>query len=193
MLHRSGLSRRREDTRCNPQAAPVQPAPRHPEVGEFKPLRLEDVKGGLLSFLVDGTPEQVKEALLDFDNAQGHRAWAQQYKIVGREGSTVVAEWKFKGKLGINPTVQLEFSPSTDGNATVIRYKVRKKAFGIASFFGDYRIVQVQSDPPRSLLTERIFIDSGLSFANATHEDMNKGLNEDARLIREWMTQRVGR
>ena len=66
-----------------------------------------------------------------------------------------------------------------------------KKAMGIATFFGDYRIEPVAGSPPRCLVTERVFLDSGLAFANASHEDLEKGLAEDARLLKAWMAERT--
>jgi hypothetical protein len=172
-------------------AAPASaPAPRE---GLFAALEVNGVKGGELGFVVPGTVAEVEAALLDFDAATGHRAWAQRYRVVSRSGSQVVAEWRFKGRMGVNPTVHLEFTPEPDGVGRRIRYRVVQKAFGIASFFGDYRLEPLAGEPPRVLVTERVFIDSGLSFNNASHEDVEKGLREDARLFRAWMEERTGR
>ncbi len=71
-------------------------------------------------------------------------------------------------------------------------YAILEPGFGMAAFFGDYRIFPVDGDAERSILEERIFIDSGLMFANASAEDIEDGLREDADALRAWIRARRG-
>ena len=176
------------------QVAPALPAPgplEPLEASTFKQLQLRGVRGGELAYELDGAVEDVVAMLLDQDGAGGHRAWAQTYREASREGDRVVGEWHFRGKMGVNPVVEIEFVREREGEATRIRYKVVKRALGIKSFFGDYHVAPVPGVPSRSRLTARVFIDSGLPFVNASHQDIQDGLREDARLMREWMTTRL--
>jgi len=177
---------------AGPDSAPVS-RPRSDQPDEFAALELRGVKGGRLSWTVPGTPAEVAAMLLDFDQAAGHRAWARHYRVVKREADRVVAQWKFKGKLGINPTVVLEFLRVRDGRDVTLRYRITKPDFGLAAFFGDYRLTQVSRNPPQTRLTERVFIDSGIWLARASPEDIKKGLHADARLIRAWMEKRTAK
>ena len=151
-----------------------------------------------LRWFIQGTTDgsipdyQVAAMLMDQAGADGHRAWARKYREISREGDRVVGEWSFRGKMGINPVVQIEFVQARAGDAIDIDYKVVKRALGIKSFFGDYRIDPVPGVPTRSRLKARVFIDSGMPFVNASHQDMEDGLREDAKLMREWMEQRAG-
>ncbi|MEE9395091.1 MAG: hypothetical protein V3W41_21590, partial [Planctomycetota bacterium] len=61
-----------------------------------------------------------------------------------------------------------------------------KEDFGLAAFFGDYLCETIPNDPRLSKLTERVFIDSGLWIANASKEEVEAGLREDARLLVAW-------
>jgi hypothetical protein len=167
-------------------------AERDAEELEVRPLELKGVRGGEITLLIDGSPEQVLEMLLDFAAADGHRAWAREYRLLESDGETVRAEWRFEGKMGVDPTVELSFRRIPGGELIVLRYELSKTAFGLAAFFGDYRIRSVARDPPRSLLVQRVFIDSGLFFVNASAEDIAAGLREDARLMRAWMRERLG-
>lgn len=171
--------------------APAEGPQPVPTSTTYEALALRGVKGGRIRFAVPGTVGDVLRMLLDFEKAAGNRAWARSYRTLSRDEQGVLAQWTFRGKMGIAPTVQLRFRVEhADGGATV-RYELKKKAFGIASFFGDYRLRPLPGTPPRVELAERVFIDSGIPIANASQEDIEKGLREDARLIRAWMEQRV--
>ena len=172
--------------------APVAPPPLAAlETSPFTPLQLRGVRGGELAYDIDGSVDDVVAMLLDQNGAEGHRAWAQRYREVSREGERVVGEWHFRGKMGINPVVHIEFTTEREGDGARVRYKVVKRAMGIKSFFGDYRVEPVSGVPSRSRLTARVFIDSGMPFVNASHQDIENGLREDAKLMREWMGQRI--
>ena len=60
-------------------------------------------------------------------------------------GSTYVV----MGLLNTESSPRSDNSSNMDGEAIVIRYKLRKKAFGIATLFGDYKIVPITGAPPR--------------------------------------------
>ena len=149
------------------------------------PLDLEGVRGGRIVFSVDASSEIAVERLLDFDSAEGNRAWAKSYEVLERSPDRVRARWKFEGKLGLNPTCDLDFTLEQREGFTVIRYRQVEPVFGLAAFFGEYQIHPLEGG--RSLLSETIYIDSGVAFANATEEDIAAGLREDARLLRKWM------
>lgn len=157
---------------------------------EVTPLDLEGVRGGRIAFTLDGPADQVLEMLLDFEQASGRRIWARTYTLLSSEEGVVTARWKFKGRLGINPTVVLEFRTEERPEAWVVTYEVLEPGFGMAAFFGDYRIFPVSGDAGRSILEERVFIDSGLVFANASAEDLENGLREDADALRAWILVR---
>jgi len=170
-------------------AAPIAtvPAPASPV---FNRLELDGVKGGRLTFVLPGSVDQVAAMLVDFDHAEGHRSWAASYRTLSRAKDRVEAEWKFRGKLGIHPTVKMELRSSRDAKGFLLRFHLTKTATGIASFFGDYRLVLLAGKPAHTRITERVFIDSGLWIANASYEDIEKGLREDARLMTAWMAER---
>ena len=149
------------------------------------------VKGGRIEFVLPGTVAQIRDAFLDFDNMEGHRSWAKKYRTLSRKGNVTLAEWRFKGRMGIHPTVHIEFTTQEGANETLIRFKLRKKAFGIGTFFGEYRIRPLPGTPARSQVIERTFLDSGISFANASRENLEKGHRGDAEKLRAWMTERL--
>lgn len=157
---------------------------------EVEPLELEGVKGGQLTFEVDGDPEDVLEMLLDFDHAEGNRAWAKHYELLERDGDVVTARWSFQGRMGIDPRTEMELRIERLPDELVVTYRLSKPAFGLAAFFGDYRI-RPAAAPSASILTERVYIDSGIPIANASRKDIADGLKEDARLIVAWMQERT--
>jgi hypothetical protein len=156
----------------------------------YVPLRLSGLNGGEIGFLVPGDVENTVAMLLDFDAATGRRPWAERYRVLSRDGDRVVAEWRFKGKMGVAPTVQIAFTVDPQDDRVRIRYQVVDSAFGLKSFFGDYVVEPVQADPPVSRIVERVFIDSGLPFVNASAEDVENGLREDARRLQAWAHER---
>ncbi len=178
-----------------PAPAPAASAPTPvPSDMKYSALKIKSVKGGQLVYAAHGTPDGFVQMLGDFENALGNRAWAQTYETLERSADRVVAKWKFRGKMGINPTVHIEFvtTKRSEAGATV-EFKLVKKSLGIASFFGDFKITRLPGTPPRVQVVQRQFIDSGISFANASAEDIEKGLREDARLIRLWMEKRTAK
>jgi hypothetical protein len=177
-------------------AETVVPAPR-PALAPltesaFSQLKLSGRRGGTMAYEIEGTVDEVAAMLLDMDGANQHRPWAQSYRTLSREGDVLRAEWHFAGKMGVAPKVQVELRREnrTDGS-TRIRFKLVKKAFGIAAFFGDYVIEPLPGVAGRSRLAVRTFIDSGLPFVNATYQDIESGMREDAQSMRSWMEQRV--
>ncbi len=154
-------------------------------------LEYEGVTGGALWFTLDGSVEEVVDALLDFENAAEHRSWAKRFEIVERSEQQIVARWFFEGKLGVEPECVLVFETVELKDRTVIRYRQRETTFGLAAFFGDYQVLAHPEDPERALLGERVFIDSGLFFVNASRSDIAEGLHEDARRLREWLKERA--
>lgn len=179
-------------------SAPVPAAVRPPlpalSESAFSQLTLSGTRGGTIAYEIEGAPDEVAAMLLDMEGAKGHRPWAQTYRTVSREGDVLRAEWHFAGKMGVNPKVQVELrrEPRDDGSIR-IRFKLVRKAFGIAAFFGDYVIEPSPDVEGRSTLTVRTFINSGLPFVNATYKDIEDGMREDARSMRTWMEERLGR
>jgi len=179
---------------ARPTPAPAKPAATPiPAETTYAKLKLKRVKGGQLTYAAAGTVEEILAMLVDFDHAQGHRAWAQSYKTLRTDPAGVLARWKFKGKLGITPTVHLLFHTKREGKNGTVTYELKKRSLGIASFFGDFKVTPLAGSPSRSQIVQRAFIDSGLPFANASRSDIEKGLREDARLIRLWMQARTSK
>lgn len=147
----------------------------------------DGILGGRITARMPAAPDRVVAHLLDFDTADGHRAWARHYSTISRDGPSTVAEWQFEGKLGIDPTVRIEFLTRDEGQRTVIDFRIVESGFGLAAFFGDYTIEPEATGADASLLVMRVFIDSGLPFVNASAEDIAAGLRADVRMLREWL------
>ncbi|MFQ5417784.1 MAG: SRPBCC family protein [Myxococcota bacterium] len=162
-----------------------------PEEATYAKLSLRGVRGGRLRFELPGSVDEVVAMLLDFDHAAGHRPWAKKYRMLSRSSEGVVAEWAFNGKLGIEPTVRIEFAVERRKGGAVVRFHLTRTAFGVAAFFGDYRLAPLKGEPRKVQVTARVYIDSGLLFVNASHDDIAKGLREDARQMAEWMQVRL--
>jgi len=174
-------------------AATVRPPLRPLSESTFQPLTLKGTRGGKLEYDIDGTPAEVAGMLLDFEGANGVRPWATKYHLLSTTGDTTKAEWQFKGKMGVNPKVVVALVRTDGAGAIVrIRFKLERKAFGIAAFFGDWKIRPVPGVEGRSHMTARIYIDSGLPFVNASSKDIEDGLRKDAAKMRPWMQRRLG-
>lgn len=156
---------------------------------KFTKLRYKDVRGGRITVEIPGTPSQVEEALLDFANAAGNRAWAREYRTIKTEGDEIWANWKFDGKMGINPDVDLHFRRGLKDGARRLRFRLSRKAYGLAAFFGDYQLREAK--PGYTSLRAQVFIDSGLWIANASFDEIRDGLVEDAKLLDAWMKKRL--
>jgi hypothetical protein len=181
-----------------PEAPPTAPsapdAPVHtpiPEAVSYAALELRKVKGGQIQFQVPGTPDEVLAMLVDFPNMSGRRSWAPSQRVLARDAEGVLTEWKFKGRMGIHPTVHVHFRTERSQDGGVVTFELRKKALGIGSFFGDYKVKRLPGTPARCLVVERTFLDSGLPFANASREDLEEGHRKDAELMRTWMEERA--
>lgn len=155
---------------------------------EFTALELRDVRGGELTLELPAPPEAVAEMLLDFENADGHRAWARRHELLSREERELTVRWEMEGKSGVEPVVEMAFRRDTlEDGALRIRFRLRKKDFGLAAFFGDYRISATETG---SRVRQRVFIDSGLWIANASIGEIEAGLREDSKLLRAWLAER---
>ncbi len=175
-----------------PASGPARPALPPLAESAFTPLVLDGARGGSLAYDLEGGVEAVGAMLLDYDHADGQRAWAETYRTVGRDGDRERAEWKFRGKLGVAPRVVLDLERErVEGDAIRVRFQLSETAFGLKRFFGDWRVEPVAGVPDRAHVTARVFIDSGLPFVNASHDDVRDGLREDARLMRAWMDRRL--
>jgi len=166
----------------NPEAAGVP---------DYVALDVKGVKGGQLRYTLPGRVNDVAAMLLDFDKADGHRAWARRYEMLESGNRRVRARWVFRGKMGIQPTVEIDFRAVPEKNGVIVRYRLSKKSFGVAAFFGDHRVVGLHTTPPSVEVTSRVFIDSGLKLFNASRADIEKGLRRDAELMRAWMISRL--
>ena len=153
-------------------------------------LKIKGVRGARITFEATGTPEFIAKALLDFEGDAGHRSWVKSFAPLPPLGKLQRARWDFEGKAGINPTVEVGFKVEGTGEKMRIRYRLTKKDFGLGAFFGDYLIELKSLNPPRSTIRERTFIDSGVWIANASFEEIEDGLKEDARLLIPWLEER---
>ncbi len=179
------------------QTIPAEPrrAPTSKEDGEEIPvsrLKIKGTRGGKITFTAPGRPEQIAQSLLDFTDSADHRSWVKKFKALPARGKMRRARWHFEGKAGINPVVELGFWLDGDQKRQRIRYRLVKKDFGLGAFFGDYVIEMKPESPNLSSITERTFIDSGTWIANASYEEIEEGLREDAELITAWLIEKYG-
>lgn len=173
----------------NPELPTTAPAPSaEADDVTVKEVEYQGVRGGRTVYTIAGTPDDVAAMLVDFDGADGRRAWAKTYRTIKKSADEVVAQWKFEGKAGIDPDCDLVFNIVRRKADIVIRFKLQRTDFGLAAFFGDYRIESAGDG--QSKITARVYIDSGVAIANADAEDISSGLKEDAKLMRAWMIER---
>lgn len=162
-----------------------------PEAASYERVVEDGLEGGALRFVVPGTPEDVLALLEDFDAAAGRRPWAQEYRTLESGADTLRARWSFRGKMGIDPEVELAFQRVPVEEGLRVDYRVVKRAFGLKEFRGSYELRTLPGTPARTEVVERVFIDSGLPFVNASAADIEAGLLADARGIRSWMAERL--
>lgn len=146
-----------------------------------------ELRGGCLTTTLDAPAERVVAALLEHDEADGHRAWAREQRTLERDGDRLLVEWRFRGRMGIAPEVVLELRRRRERLATVIDFELARAAFGLAVFEGSWRVTPLPDG--RARLEATVFIDSGLPYVNASLEDVERGLREDARLLAEWVKE----
>ncbi len=156
-----------------------------------EPIELEGVRGGRIAFALDGSPQDVAAMLLDFDAMTGKRPWAVEYESLPAGTATARARWRFEGKAGVNPTIELDFTLEATTVPTRLEFHASKPAFGLAAFFGTHELWPHPDRKNATLMRFDLYIDSGLPFANATAEDLENGLREDARQMRAWMESRA--
>lgn len=167
----------------------VEAAQRPADELEVELLADQGAVGARVVFGIAGEPDEVLDMLLDFDHADGRRAWSTKHEIVAREGATVTARWHLKGKAGIQPRVRLAFVTERLADRIRLTFDLVERTFGVAELFGDYTIVP--DDEGRSLLAGRVFIDSGLPFGGPSPDDIRDGMRVDAALMRGWMHERL--
>jgi len=158
----------------------------------FVPAEHDGMKGGRLIYDLPGHVDDVLAMLMDFEHAEHHRSWASKYRLIERKGDRAVAEWKFHGRFGIEPKVQIQFATFHRGSKARVNFALKKTAFGMAGFTGEHSLSPLPGDPPRVRIESTLFIDSGIFFAGASREDIEKRLRADARLMTEWMQARLG-
>jgi hypothetical protein len=162
-----------------------------PEAASYERVVEDGLEGGELRFVVSGRPEAVLAMLEDFDSAAGHRPWAEDYRTLASDAETLRARWSFRGKMGIDPEVELAFQRVPVDEGLRVDYRVVKRAFGLKEFRGSYELRALPGEPARTEVVERVFIDSGLPFVNASSADIEAGLLADARGLRSWMAERL--
>lgn len=157
-------------------------------------LRVEDVKGGGVSFVLDGRPQDVKAMLLDFEGANGQREWCEKYEKVFVGESTAESVWHFKRYKIFKPVVRLlyEFHEEDNGEQVVIEFRAAEPAVGIAALFGQYRLHALEDEVDKTLMHARVFIDTGFAIG-VSAEDMESGLRTDAQNLRDWILKRLNK
>ncbi|MEZ6195507.1 MAG: SRPBCC family protein [Planctomycetota bacterium] len=157
-----------------------------PVPGVYQALEHKGVRGGRFRCELPAAPDRLAAMLLDFEHAGGHRAWADRFEVLSRTEDEVRARWHFVGKAGVDPAPVLALQVRRRTPDFVVRFRIVEEDFGLAAFFGDYRIEPIPDRPDHAVLTQRVYIDSGLWIANASAEEIEAGLREDARLLRDW-------
>jgi hypothetical protein len=149
-----------------------------------------EVLGGEITFTVSGAPKDLLSMILDFDHEAGHRPWRLRTSLIETDGARYRVEAEYEGKAGLNPSVVLVHEVSTVTGGYLVRFRIEEPAFGLETFTGEYEMIA--TGPDSSRFRERVFIDSGLPFINATEEDIRDALLRDAEDIRSWMATRLG-
>lgn len=186
-------SRASEEALVVPPPAPVS-GPREtliPTGISFAPLEEDGVAGGRATTTLPGTPAQILAAILDFEHAAEHRTFARKLEVLSRTADQVEAALTLKGKLGIHPTIHVRYTTTRTGADRSLTYKLTQKAFGIARYFGGYRIEGLPGVPPRSRFTSTIFLSSGIPLASIGREEIEAGQRRDQTELRTWMRQRL--
>ena len=157
----------------------------------FTPLEQDGVMGGRATTTLPGTPAEIYTAITDTEHAAAHRSFARKMEVLSRERENLELALTLKGKLGISPTIHVLYQTTrTEGDIT-ITYALTRKAFGIARYFGSYRIQPLPGSPARSRFTSTIFISSGVSLASVDHEEIEAGQRADQIELRAWMRERL--
>jgi hypothetical protein len=160
----------------------------------YAPLEEGGVRGGEVTFTVAGTPEDLLDMILDFDQEPRHRPWRIRTKVLDTDGARCRVEAEYEGKAGLNPVVVLVHEASAVAGGYLVRFHVEEPTFGLSTFSGEYEMTAgdaASGRPGRSRFRERVFIDSGLLFINATADDIRAALLRDAQDIRAWMEARL--
>ena len=178
---------------CRARGAPEK---RDPSTGASEeltvtPLLDDGVHGGRIEFPLPGNPAQVHAMLLDFDSANGWRAWAKDHRTLRRGPSVVEALWTFEGRMGLNPSARLTFRSERLEGEIVIDFHLTRPVFGLARFSGQCRVRPAAGGKGGSLVTEEVFISSGLPLVSVSSEEIAAGLRKDARRMRAWMEERL--
>jgi len=171
---------------------PASRGAQRPELGRFVALEVDGIRGGALSVHLRAEVDDVLAALLDFDEADGHRSWAESFELVdaGEDslGRWRVARWDFRGKLGISPSVTIEFRPERHADGASVAFELVDGALGLRTFEGSY-VLEPTADGG-TWFTQHVFLSSGLAFVDASHDDIAAGLREDARRLVAWLAER---
>lgn len=173
------------------EAAETEATPSPAVEGTYRALEHKDVLGGRFSCEMAGDASRLATLLLDFEAMAGHRAWARRFEVLETKGDIQRVRWHFEGKAGVNPAPVLAFQVRRREPSFLARFRIVEEDFGLAAFFGDYLVEPLAEGPdgPRLRFTQRVYIDSGLWIANASAEEIEAGLREDARLLRDWLQQ----
>ena len=155
-------------------------------------LEVEDVRGGGVSFVLDGTPRDVRDMMLDFEGANGRREWCEKYESVFVSETEAESIWHFKRYKIFKPVVRLlyEIQEIDDGDEIVIEFRAAEPAAGVAALFGQYRMSRLDAEPPTTLMHARVFIDTGFPIG-VSDDDMESGLRTDAQNLRDWIRARL--
>ena len=155
-------------------------------------FEIERVEGSGLSFVLDGTPSQVRDMLLDFDGANGRRVWCKRYKSVSLEATKAKAVWYFKRYKIFEPVVTLlyDIHEVADSNSIHIEFHAEAPVPGVAALFGEYQLYGLDGEVDETLMRAQVFIDTGFPIG-VSEEDMADGLRKDARALRAWIKERL--
>lgn len=153
---------------------------------------VQRVEGSGLSFVLDGSPRDVRDMLLDFEGANGRREWCERYKSISVEETTATAVWHFKRYKIFKPVVTLLYTIQAEpsGQRILIEFRAEEPVPGIAALFGEYQLYALEGEPQRTLMRAQVFIDTGFPIG-VSEEDMADGLRTDAKNLRAWIRERL--
>jgi Polyketide cyclase / dehydrase and lipid transport len=143
----------------------------------------EGVTGYEARILVAASPRVVEKWLVDFDGIAPDRPNVLDASLVRREPGGWISRFRFRGYVGIHPTVVVRTTRRTRGRSVILDFRATELSFGLTALFGSYRITPHESGG--AVLTHRLFVATPF----ATRIGLEADMREDAEAIVEALAQ----
>ena len=163
-----------------------------------EPRAYEGVKGAELDAVLPGTPEEVLDALQDFEHMDGRRSIAERFELLERDGDRTISRWHFKRYKIVRPTVSMEHTATRQvagTGAIEMRYRVVEPDFGVAALFGSRLLVPITPDARggRTFMNWTNHVDTGLPLLSVDADDLAEAMRTDVEELRGWLLERLTR